>query len=69
MTIALLAQDAPTDEDERRERERDDAQVWGERWPNHRLRLLDLATRAIRTVDALGDGHVARPCSNSTRRG
>ncbi|MFN8514219.1 MAG: hypothetical protein U0841_16845 [Chloroflexia bacterium] len=30
--IALLATDPPTDEDERRERERDDADVYGERW-------------------------------------
>lgn len=58
-TIALLAADPPTDEDARRERERDDAQVWGERWPVRRLRLLELETRAIRTIDALGERHVA----------
>lgn len=58
-TIAFLAKDGPTDEEARRERERDDAKVYGERWPQHRLRLLDLTTRDVRTVDALGDCHVA----------
>ncbi len=58
-TIALLAADPPADDEERRERERDDAKVWGERWPIRRLRLLDLASRAVRTVTALGERHVA----------
>jgi dipeptidyl aminopeptidase/acylaminoacyl peptidase len=58
-TLALLAADPTTDEDECRERERDDAIVWGERLHPRRLRLLDLETRAIRTVEALGNRHVA----------
>lgn len=57
-TIALLAMDLPTEEDERRERERDDAEVFGERWQLQRLRLLDIDTRVLRTIDALGDRHV-----------
>lgn len=57
-TIAISAKDSPTAAAERREQERDDAKVWGERWPVQRLRLLDLDTRAIRTIDALGDRHV-----------
>lgn len=36
-TLAVLAPDAPDDEDERREQERDDADVWGERWQRARL--------------------------------
>ncbi len=48
--IALLSEDPPTAEEERRERERDDADVFGERWRYARLRLLDLATREIRTL-------------------
>ena len=58
-TIALFAKDAPTAEDERRERERDDAKVWGERWPSHHLHLLDRETGAIRTPDVLNDRHIA----------
>lgn len=58
-TIALLAIDPPTDEDERRQRERDDADVYGARWPRARLRLLNVETRAIRTVAGFEEEHVA----------
>jgi dipeptidyl aminopeptidase/acylaminoacyl peptidase len=58
-TIAFLAPDSPDDEDRRRELTRDDAEVFGERWRPARLRLLDLASRGIRTIDALDDRHVA----------
>ncbi len=58
-TIAFLAPDPPDDEDRRRESTRDDAEVFGERWRPARLRLLDLASRGISTLDALGDRHVA----------
>lgn len=57
--IALLAIDPPTDEEKRRERERDDADVYGERWPRARLRLLDLATREITTIAGLDEEHVS----------
>ncbi|MER5635513.1 S9 family peptidase [Kitasatospora sp. NPDC002227] len=57
-TVALLAADEPTAEDERREAEGDDAKVWGRHLPVTRLRLLDLATGAVRTVAGLGDRHV-----------
>jgi dipeptidyl aminopeptidase/acylaminoacyl peptidase len=56
--VAVVAVDEPTEEDERRQAERDDAMVWGERVPYGRLRLLDLGTRALRVVDGLGDRHV-----------
>ncbi|WP_433292341.1 S9 family peptidase [Pseudonocardia sp. CA-142604] len=56
--IAVIARDEPTDEDERRAEQRDDAEVWGERVRFSRLRLLDLRTREIRTPEALGDRHV-----------
>ena len=55
--IAFLAPDDPTDEDERREKERDDADVYGERWSYNRLHLLDLATGAVTTLPT-GDTHV-----------
>lgn len=57
-TVALLAADEPAVEDERRNAEGDDAKVWGEHLPVDRLRLLDLATGKLRTVDGLGDRHV-----------
>lgn len=64
-TVALLAEDEPSGEDERRVSERDDAKVWGQHLPVTRLRLLDLLTGVLRTVDGLGDRHVvemaARP--------
>jgi dipeptidyl aminopeptidase/acylaminoacyl peptidase len=39
--IAFLAPEEPTEEDKRRETERDDADVFGERWQRHRLELVD----------------------------
>jgi dipeptidyl aminopeptidase/acylaminoacyl peptidase len=56
--VAVVATDEPTEEDERRRAERDDAFVWGQQLRCGRLRLLDLATGEIRTVDGLGDRHV-----------
>jgi dipeptidyl aminopeptidase/acylaminoacyl peptidase len=55
--VVLLSADAPSEEDERRERERDDANVFGD-WKPQRLRLLDLATGEVRTLAAPGDRHV-----------
>ncbi|WP_194927720.1 S9 family peptidase [Catenulispora pinisilvae] len=57
-TVAVLAEDEPCAEDERRAAERADAMVWGRHLPVTRLRLLDLATGVLRTVDGLGDRHV-----------
>jgi dipeptidyl aminopeptidase/acylaminoacyl peptidase len=57
-TIAFLAPDDPDEEDERRERERDDAQVYGERWPLNRLHLLDVAGQTTRTLPT-GEMHVS----------
>ncbi|MFB9905369.1 S9 family peptidase [Allokutzneria oryzae] len=57
-TVALTAVDEPTEEDERRERERDDARVYGERVRNARLRLLSLADKEVSTPVGLPDRHV-----------
>ena len=57
--LAFLAGDVETAEEKAHKEERDDAQVYGERWPRHRLRLLDLASREVTTIDALGDLHIA----------
>ncbi len=56
-TIALLAPDEPTEEDERREKERDDAEVYGEDWHFNRLHLFDLANRETHTL-AVGNVHL-----------
>jgi dipeptidyl aminopeptidase/acylaminoacyl peptidase len=56
--VAVVATDEPTEEDQRRRAERDDAIVWGEQLRPGRLRLLDLATGELRTVDGLGRRHV-----------
>jgi len=63
--VAVVATDEPTEEDKRRRAERDDAFVWGQQLRSGRLRVLDLATGELRTVDGLGHRHVvelaARP--------
>ncbi|MEY9931968.1 dipeptidyl aminopeptidase/acylaminoacyl peptidase [Catenulispora sp. GP43] len=51
-TVAVLV------EDEGREAEGDDVKVWGRHLPVTRLRLLDVQTGVLRTVDGLGDRHV-----------
>src|SRR5262245_37846053 len=56
--IAYTSADEPTDEDERREKERDDPDVYGERWQYARLRLLTLADGAITTLVG-GERHIA----------
>jgi dipeptidyl aminopeptidase/acylaminoacyl peptidase len=56
--VALLAEDEPTEEDERRARDRDDAVVAGEREPRARLRLLDLGAGLVTTPDVFGGRHV-----------
>ncbi|HEV2637048.1 MAG TPA: prolyl oligopeptidase family serine peptidase [Actinocrinis sp.] len=57
-TVAILAEDEPTAEDERRAAECDDAIVWGEHVARTRLWLLDLVTGELRGVDGLRDRHV-----------
>jgi len=57
--IAFTSAEEPDAEDERRERERDDADVYGERWPYARLRLVSLASDEVTTL-ATGDRHVAQ---------
>jgi dipeptidyl aminopeptidase/acylaminoacyl peptidase len=56
--VALLAEDEPTEQDERRAQDRDDAIVVGEREPRARLRLLDLPTGQVTTPSVFGDRHV-----------
>jgi dipeptidyl aminopeptidase/acylaminoacyl peptidase len=56
--IAFTRVDEPTEEDEKEEKERDDACIYGEKWRHARLRLLSLATREVTTV-ATGGRHIA----------
>jgi dipeptidyl aminopeptidase/acylaminoacyl peptidase len=58
-TVVFLAIDPETPEDKRRKEQRDDAEVYGERWPAQRLRLLHLDSRSVTTVEALGSRHIA----------
>jgi dipeptidyl aminopeptidase/acylaminoacyl peptidase len=55
--IAFSSADEPSEEDERREKERDDANVYGERWPYARLRVISILTREMSTLVAV-DAHV-----------
>jgi dipeptidyl aminopeptidase/acylaminoacyl peptidase len=55
--VAVSATEEPTEEDQRRLAERDDAVVWGEEAPS-RLWLLDLDTGELRLVAGLGGRHV-----------
>lgn len=50
--------DEPDEEEDRRLKERDDAEVYGERWPFARLSLLDVTTGDVTPLPT-GDGHVA----------
>ncbi|SDM59623.1 S9 family peptidase [Allokutzneria albata] len=56
--VALVAADEPTEEDERRERERDDARVYGERVRYARVRLLSLADKQIAAPIGPSERHV-----------
>jgi dipeptidyl aminopeptidase/acylaminoacyl peptidase len=61
--VAVMAGDELTEDDERRQAERDDAMAWSERavrqhWLWHRLRLLDLASGELAVVGGLAGRHV-----------
>lgn len=57
-TVAYLSRDEKTKEDkERDEKGGDNVNVWGERWPFSRLRLLDVKTKLVRTL-VEGNRHV-----------
>ncbi|WP_030909637.1 S9 family peptidase [Streptomyces sp. NRRL F-5126] len=57
-TVAVIAADEPSERDERREAEGDDAIVWGAGAVPVRLRLLHLGTRELCVIAALGDRHI-----------
>jgi dipeptidyl aminopeptidase/acylaminoacyl peptidase len=55
--IAFTSPDEPAEEDERRKERGDDANVYGENWPNARLYILDLDSQECRKVE-IGDRHI-----------
>lgn len=56
--IAYISADEKTSEKKAREKEKDDANVWGEDWEFNRLRLVHVATKKVTTL-VNHDGHVA----------
>ena len=57
--VAVVAADEPTEEEQRRRTERDDAIVWSEQSGCGRLRLLDAVTRELHVAADLDGRHVA----------
>ena len=55
--LAFLAPGEPDEEDRQRERERDDAEVIGERWLVHRLWVVELSSRQVRKLGDI-EGHL-----------
>src|SRR5215217_7953302 len=56
--VVLVCADAPSEEDERREQERDDPTVFGD-WKPQRMRLLDLEAGETRTLTCPAEKHVS----------
>jgi dipeptidyl aminopeptidase/acylaminoacyl peptidase len=56
--VVVVAADEPTEEDQRKRAERDDAIVWSEQRGFGKLRLLDPVTRELHAADVLGGRHV-----------
>lgn len=56
--IAFSSADEPSPEDERREKEKDDARFFGDKRANNHLRLYSFATGDVRTLDAAKGNHV-----------
>jgi dipeptidyl aminopeptidase/acylaminoacyl peptidase len=57
--VIFTASDPKTDEEEKRAKEKNDAQVFGQTWRPSRLRLLTIDTKAIETLDCFAPRHVA----------
>jgi dipeptidyl aminopeptidase/acylaminoacyl peptidase len=56
--LALVVPDDPDEDEHRRQKRGDDAEVYGRRWPYARLRVLALDSREVRDV-AAGEFHVS----------
>lgn len=56
--VILSASDPKTEDEEKRAKEKNDAQVFGQTWRPSRLRLLTLETKEIETLDRFTPRHV-----------
>lgn len=56
-SIAFLSADEKSEEKKTKEKEKDDAKVWGEDWPYQRLRLVDIASKSV-SVLVSKDAHL-----------
>lgn len=56
--MLLSCTDPKSDEEEKRIKEKNDAQVFGDTWRPARLRLLTIATKQVETLDRFGSRHV-----------
>jgi dipeptidyl aminopeptidase/acylaminoacyl peptidase len=56
--VAVVAADEPTEEEQRKRAERDDAIVWSEQRGQGQLRLLDPVTRELHAAGDLGGRHI-----------
>lgn len=61
--IAYTSADEKTPEKKAKEKDKDDAKVWGEDWPHSRLRLVHVATKQV-TILTPNDAHVMEFCWN-----
>jgi dipeptidyl aminopeptidase/acylaminoacyl peptidase len=57
--VIFTASDPKTEEEEKRAKEKNDAQVFGQTWRPSRLRVLTIETKAIETLDRFAPRHVA----------
>lgn len=57
--VIFTASDPKTEEEEKRAKEKNDAQVFGKMWRPSRLRLLMIETKAIETFDRFAPRHIA----------
>jgi dipeptidyl aminopeptidase/acylaminoacyl peptidase len=56
--VIICSTDPKTEEEEKRAKEKNDAQVFGQTWRPSRLRILDLETKEIEAIDRFAPRHV-----------
>jgi len=56
-TVAFISADEKTEDQKKREKEKDDVQVWGQDWEFNHLRLLDVASKKVTVLEGR-DFHV-----------
>lgn len=53
--IAYLSADEKSQDRKQKDKDKDDAEVWGQGWPYNRLRVLDFATKTTSTIVSLNE--------------